>query len=33
VQVSGPVVPGEGVLRWQPDGHLLALWDFVVEND
>lgn len=24
---------GEGVMRWQPDGHALAVWDFVVEND
>ena len=24
---------GEGSMRWSPAGHLLALWDFVVEND
>ncbi|MEO8750400.1 MAG: hypothetical protein ABI384_08375 [Allobranchiibius sp.] len=27
------MMTGEGVMRWQPGGRLLALWDFVVEND
>ncbi len=26
--------PGEGLMRWAPDGtHIVAKWDFVVEND
>jgi len=25
---------GEGLMRWAPDGtHIVAKWDFVVEND
>jgi len=24
---------GEGIMRWQPAGHTVAVWDFVVEND
>ncbi|GAB2463041.1 hypothetical protein [Jatrophihabitans fulvus] len=27
------IATGEGVMRWQPDGRLVAVWDFVVEND
>jgi hypothetical protein len=25
---------GEGLMRWAPDGdHIVAKWDFIVEND
>ena len=34
VTVTGPHVPGEGLMHWAPDGrNIIAKWDFVVEND
>jgi hypothetical protein len=33
-ELRAVMVVGEGLMRWAPDGsHVVAQWDFVVEND
>lgn len=33
ITLSGSFKAGDAQINWQQDGHVLAIWDFTIEND